>query len=201
MDNERIARRLVAMARELTAGMTPEEGEVFTRDIVKALQKKKRELGIKSMRQNYKGTGSRKAERQLWTRFTNGAVLDLWLSPEMVMYGGVVGIDASGNRTYPNPRKRPIRGNARRVADMIVDDVQAWFDETAPAKVARELTSGERLFAFGRLAKELNSMVSTYGSTSDAGWFLRLVGDMAEEISNDGGRLKQICSRIIKEFS
>jgi hypothetical protein len=108
---------------------TPEEDEEFTKNIAKAFAKNKRELGIKGIKQNYKGTGRKKAHRQLWVRFHSGAVIDLWIEPERVTYGGVVWINAEGKRVRPNPTGFRINtDNVRRIADQITEDLKNWLD-------------------------------------------------------------------------
>jgi hypothetical protein len=133
MDREKVARELVKAAKELTArevivSSSLEEDEVFTKDLAKAFAKKKSALGIKSIRQSYKGTGRKKAKRQLWVRFKNGAVIDIWLEPDQIKLGGVVAVLPNGQRVYPSPSKIPIRvDNVNRLADVMEKALEAWL--------------------------------------------------------------------------
>jgi len=68
--------------------MDPEE---YTGRVAKELGRLKKSMGATSIRQNYKGTGSKRAARQLWIHFDNGAVQDIWVYPSKVELGrGVV---------------------------------------------------------------------------------------------------------------
>lgn len=91
--------------------MTEKELEADTKDevayntaLAKLMKRLKKDCGAKSIRQNYKGTGSQKAVRQLWVNFGNGAILDIWLNMGSVMFGGVVARHPEHDGTYPNPR-------------------------------------------------------------------------------------------------
>lgn len=65
--------------------------EKHTADIAKLVRSGfKRELGALSVAQNYKGTGSQAGSRQLWCRFSNGAVIDIWIGYRKPRLGGVV---------------------------------------------------------------------------------------------------------------
>ena len=61
----------------------------------------KADLAAESIRQNYKGTGSKKHRRQLWIRFKSGAVIDIWLEERLVSFGGVV--SNGGGSPSPSP--------------------------------------------------------------------------------------------------
>lgn len=39
---------------------------------------------------NYKGTGSKSNQRQLWVRFPNGVAVDVWFYEDHVQVGGVI---------------------------------------------------------------------------------------------------------------
>jgi hypothetical protein len=124
-----IAGELVKLAKGLTASSsfeTLEEAEAFTAEIARQLRKHKLSLGIKNFRQNYKGTGSQKAARQIFISFKNGSVIDVWIYPTYVQYGGVVLLDKP-----INPRKRKINiDDAKKVADMMADDLALWLEES-----------------------------------------------------------------------
>ncbi len=76
--------------------------EQYTGALAKRIGKGlKKDLGAKTVRQNYKGTGSQAARRQLYCRFSTGAVIDIWIGTDGVRLGGVVEIDGAGNRVKP----------------------------------------------------------------------------------------------------
>jgi hypothetical protein len=62
----------------------------YNTKLARLMMKLKKDAGAESIRQNYKGTGSQKARRQLWVRFKSGAVIDLWIDMGYVGLGGVV---------------------------------------------------------------------------------------------------------------
>lgn len=77
----------------------------FNTKLSKLMKRLKKDAGATSITQNYRGTGSQKAVRQLWVRFKNGAVLDIWLNMGNVMFGGVVARHPEHDNTYPDPRQ------------------------------------------------------------------------------------------------
>jgi len=62
----------------------------FNTQLSKELKKLRKDAGAKSIKQNYRGTGKQKFRRQLWVRFKNGAVIDLWLNRDRLGLGGTV---------------------------------------------------------------------------------------------------------------
>ena len=129
MNRKMVARRLLRLAREILADgfQGPDEAEAYTKEVAMLIRKKRGQLGIASFRQNYNGTGSQKAVRQIWMSFKNGAVIDVWIHPGVVKYGGVVGIHPSGKRTVPNPSVRKTPDDAKKTADIIADDLKEWM--------------------------------------------------------------------------
>jgi len=67
--------------------------EQQTAAIARAFRSHKKDAQIRGIRQNYKGTGSKRAHRQLFVRFENGSCIDVWLHPKYAKYGGVIGVD------------------------------------------------------------------------------------------------------------
>jgi hypothetical protein len=63
--------------------------------LAKLLQRLRQDAGAETIRQNYRGTGSRAYRRQLYVRFTNGSMIDLWLEDDRIELGGVVRRSAS----------------------------------------------------------------------------------------------------------
>jgi len=72
---------------EMTAA---EDIEAYNTQLAKLFQRLKKDVGATSIKQNYKGTGSKKFRRQLWINFKSGAVMDIWLDQRAVRFGGVV---------------------------------------------------------------------------------------------------------------
>ena len=62
--------------------------EAFTGEVAKAIQKHKKVLGVSNIRQNYKGTGSQVARRQLYVSFKTNQVIDIWLDENAVKFDG-----------------------------------------------------------------------------------------------------------------
>lgn len=77
----------------------------YNTKLSKLMKGLKKDVGAKSIRQNYRGTGSQKAVRQLWVNFKNGAVLDIWLNMGNVKFGGIVARHPEHDWTYPDPRQ------------------------------------------------------------------------------------------------
>lgn len=67
----------------------PDYSEINTK-IAKLMQNLKVDLGCKAIRQNYRGTGSRAARRQLFVTLPNGRMIDVWLELGSVEIGGVI---------------------------------------------------------------------------------------------------------------
>ena len=105
--------------------------EKFTAAIATALRQRKKEAGIRSIRQNYKGTGSQRANRQLYVNFKNGSVIDIWISPAKVWYGGVIWRQSDGSNTRLPPYH--ISGSPDDIADRIVTDLTEWAGVTQTA--------------------------------------------------------------------
>jgi hypothetical protein len=70
--------------------MQPMTADEFNTALAKMLQGLKKDLGAKNVRQNYKGTGSKKHARQLYVTFTNDVMIDLWLEAGVVNLGGCI---------------------------------------------------------------------------------------------------------------
>lgn len=69
--------------------MDIESVNVFNTAMAKRLKSLKKDLSVLSVIQGYKGTGSRSCRRQIFVRFTNDKIIDLWLEESMVLLGGV----------------------------------------------------------------------------------------------------------------
>jgi hypothetical protein len=77
--------------------------DVFNAKLAKLMQGLKKGADAETIRMNYKGTGKQAFRRQLWVRFKNGAVIDLWLDNGFLKFGGVVNRNNSGGQTVPAP--------------------------------------------------------------------------------------------------
>lgn len=75
--------------------------EEYTGKVAKLFSRLKASIGVESSRQSYKGTGSARADRQIYVRFTDGAVIDVWITAGDVHFGGV--ISQGGKRRTPKP--------------------------------------------------------------------------------------------------
>jgi hypothetical protein len=74
--------------------------ETFTGEVGRALGKLKRFCGVQSIRQNYKGTGTQAARRQLWVRLKDGRAIDVWLDAHSYRLGGVTTLRVPGCYLY-----------------------------------------------------------------------------------------------------
>jgi hypothetical protein len=92
----------------------------YTGAIARALQTHKKYMNVKSIRQGYKGTGSKSAKRQLWVRFQDGSVTDIWLMNQSAVYGGVVPISIAPSGT-PYGEQTP-----EQVAQTIANHLHAY---------------------------------------------------------------------------
>ena len=95
----------------------------FNTTLSKLMKGLKKDAGVKSIRQNYKGTGSQKAVRQLWVRFTGGSVIDIWLQHHTISFGGVVANSVSGNVSPGNIEKV---GTPQQTYQLIKSALIAW---------------------------------------------------------------------------
>lgn len=92
----------------LELGEAPEDIHAFNTALAKELKKLKKDAGVATIRQNYKGTGPQKFRRQLWTNFKSGAVIDLWLDSDSLGLGGVVNRRANEKEPgHPLPKRIP----------------------------------------------------------------------------------------------
>lgn len=104
-----IAADLLRLAEEVVAGVEVEEDPqvLYNTTLAKLMQRLKKDAGAEKIAQNYRGTGSQKARRQLWVRFKSGAVIDLWLNDKYLGFGGVVMNRSPGSEPAPLPKGIP----------------------------------------------------------------------------------------------
>lgn len=74
-------------------------------------------------RVNYKGTGSKSNQRQLWVNFPNGSTVDVWFYEDHVQIGGV--IDRCGrakvmHSTFNSDMQQVAEGMAKLSSKMCV---------------------------------------------------------------------------------
>ncbi len=62
----------------------------FNTELAAALKGLKKDLGAVSIRQGYRGTGSKQHRRQVFIRFANQESIDLWLKEDRIELGGVI---------------------------------------------------------------------------------------------------------------
>lgn len=131
------------------------EFDAFNTALAKALGRLKKDAQAETIRQNYKGTGSKKAVRQIWVRFKNGAVIDLWLEHGYLGFAGVV---ARGGATAL-PKGIPYRGQTvEQVYQETLAILQPWANPMGLANQAAVQTHPTANRArHERLAKPLDT--------------------------------------------
>lgn len=85
-----VNRLLEGIRKHLDEMTAAEDIDAFNTQLAKLFQRLKKDAGASSIKQNYKGTGSKKFRRQLWINFKSGAVIDIWLEDRLVNFGSVV---------------------------------------------------------------------------------------------------------------
>ena len=89
--NHKIASELLKVAEILVADEIDEAVE-FNKDVLKEIKKLKKDLGATKIRVNYRGTGSKRADRQVFVRFGEGGyndVIDIWVQKGGTTLGGI----------------------------------------------------------------------------------------------------------------
>lgn len=82
----------------------------YTAAVAKALLGYKKLAQLASIRQNYKGTGSQRARRQLWIRLVTGGAIDIWLEADSYTLGGVTATRIPGRWGYEGRAPEAIAG-------------------------------------------------------------------------------------------
>lgn len=88
----------------------------FSKALAKEIKRHKKALNVKSIQQNYKGTGSKAHKRQLYIRFNNGEVIDIFLEGPYVLLGGVI----KHGYGRVDARNRPPAAVAKEVAEKLM---------------------------------------------------------------------------------
>ena len=93
----------------------------------------KADLAAESIRQNYKGTGSKVADRQLYCRFKNGAVIDLWVyGSGVVQLGGCCERHQNGAHVRPATRAVPAGETIDDTYEAVRAALAAWLNPPSP---------------------------------------------------------------------
>jgi hypothetical protein len=119
---------LESIRQELDEQTAAEDINAFNTKLAKLLQRLKKDAGAKSVKQNYKGTGSQKFRRQLWCRFNNGAVIDLWLEKNDLGFGGVVARLPNGQETRRLPALPYGNKTPEQVYAEAVKFLKSWME-------------------------------------------------------------------------
>jgi len=98
---------------------------IFNTKLAKLMQGLKKGADAETIKGNYKGTGKQAFRRQLWVRFKNGAVIDLWLENGRLEFGGVVARSNSGGQPKPSPIPYKDR-TPEDVFDLALKAIKAW---------------------------------------------------------------------------
>jgi hypothetical protein len=129
--------------------------ETFNTALAKAFGRLKKDAGAETIRQNYRGTGSQKAVRQIFVRFKSGAVVDLWLRHGVLEFGGVV---ARGGGGPPLPRGVAYQGRTvEQIYQEALGHLQPWANPRGLANQARPSSHGDNRARPERLAKPLDT--------------------------------------------
>jgi len=149
MNRTAVAQELVRIADDLLTIDSPAPADPidilaqYTADIGRELMKLRRQYGIKSIRQGYKGTGRQRARRQLYCQLSNDRYVDVWLENTAYQIGGVMpGIRGS----FPYSGRSPAE-NAKDIAEMlkklVENQTRAASTKTAMPKHAKFVSDAE----------------------------------------------------------
>jgi hypothetical protein len=106
----------------------------YNTKLAKLMKKLKKDAGAATIRQNYKGTGSQKARRQLWIRFKSEAVIDVWLDMGYVTFGGVVTNRPPGSDVTLTTKKLPYKDTPEQTYKEIVKILKPWANPDIKVK-------------------------------------------------------------------
>ena len=162
--------------------------EQFTASIARELMKYRKSHGLISIRQNYKGTGSQRATRQLWVRFTSGAV-DVWLHPGSYDIGGVTMLRIPGQTAYGNRTPADI---AKEIAEKIN---MAFNAKVAKTRIATTFLDGMRK---QQAAKKVNEIMArhTRGFFTDEYW--QPINAIFKDLREEGIDWEMISNKYIE---
>jgi hypothetical protein len=111
----------------------------YNTKLAKLMQKLKKDVGAGSIRQGYKGTGSQKARRQLWVRWKNEAVIDIWLDMGYVTFGGIVMNRPPGSDVTISAKKLPYKDKPEQTYAEIVKILKPWANpDIKPKALAKK---------------------------------------------------------------
>lgn len=149
----------------------------YTADIARELLKLRRAYGWAGVRQNYKGTGSQRAKRQLFIRLPTDEAVDVWLETQGYQIGGVTILWIKGNFPYNGRHPAEV---AKEIAEKL--KMLAERDRTASDKKA-SITAPERL-------KNALSMIQSGGRGTELG--IREIEYLAKDMANLSRLLRQL---------
>ena len=64
----------------------------FNTKLARKIQGLKKDCEARTVKQNYKGTGSQKFRRQVYIKFKEGLWIDIWLEYDFVKFSGVANL-------------------------------------------------------------------------------------------------------------
>ena len=109
----------------------------YNTDLAKKIKGVKRDLGVKTIKQGYKGTGGQKHRRQVWLRWEDGSVVDVWLDDGFFRFGGIVS-QVGGREVQVSPRQIDYDGKpVDTIYREVVTALQAWRSLAETPKVAK----------------------------------------------------------------
>lgn len=94
----------------------------FNTALARKLKQLKRDVGATKVRQNYRGTGSKRAHRQLYVGLPGGT-MDLWLRDGHISLGGVVNATGISVR-YDNKSVDQVYAEVKRVLETWIEERQ-----------------------------------------------------------------------------
>lgn len=94
----------------------------------------KKQAGAATVRQNYVGTGRAAFRRQVWVRFRDGSVIDLWVEGTKVCLGGVVCNGFEFRAHTLSVETYDAQGQRRPDADVVADVAKILNEKRAGAE-------------------------------------------------------------------
>ena len=111
----------------------------FNSELTKKLKGLKRDLGVKTISQGYKGTGGQKHRRQIWLRWDDGSVVDVWVDDGFFSFGGITS-QIGGRNVQVNPRQIDYDGKpVDAIYREVVTALKAWRSLADSPKVAKDV--------------------------------------------------------------
>ena len=167
--------------RNIIALLEQIDADVFNAKLAKLFQKLKKDAKASSIKQSYKGTGSRKHRRQLWINFESEAVIDIWLEQDSVVFGGVVA-RGGGNlsKTHVAYGDRTPEQVYAEAMPILRDWANSKQEDSSPGTISRLV---ERIQA-RHLQLEGTSAEATFKKLKDGTWGLLVNSDQVKSGDN-----------------